>query len=59
MPAHATITVNRETAPILLEMAQKTACGGAQAHLLGQLYAQIKRAHDAVVKPAKPKANET
>lgn len=47
--AYATINVNVETAPLLLELCAKAAVQGAQARLLADLYDQAERAHRLLV----------
>lgn len=46
--AKATIEVDRHTAPLLLELLNKSVIGGSQAHLLADLYFKVKAAAEAV-----------
>ena len=43
-----TITVDAETAPLLLELCSKAAVAGPQARLLADLYAQAETAARAI-----------
>lgn len=44
LPRRGIITLDAESAPILLELVTKAAVTGAQAHILADLYAQARKA---------------
>lgn len=50
-PARQSINVTVESAPMLLELCEKAAVTGAQAHLLADLYAQAKAAVEKLCGP--------
>ena len=60
MKTFTTITLDKHTAPLMLELVSKAAVAGPQAHLLAKVYAQVERAHAQVMPqaPKVPKANE-